>query len=143
MASLTAQLQESLRRDAAVRFSRAVRITTDRLDATTPVKTGRLKRSRRTTFTTGGNVLSAQIDYSARSPGGADYGKMLDEGLRPHRITARSGGVLRFVVGGRVLFRRSVNWRPGARANSHRGWLSRPTSQADWRLTLNRVFGGG
>lgn len=138
--SLAAQLAPAIRRDAATKFGRAVRIVDDRLDKTAPVKTGRLKRSRRTRLSTAGDLLSADIDYQARSrSGGGDYGEFLDEGVRPHVIRPRRAKVLRFVVGGRVVYARKVN-HPGT--NKHRGWFSRPTSSTDWRLVLDQVFPG-
>ena len=138
--SLTTELQRNLRRDAATKFARAVRIVDDRLDTRTPVRTGKLKRSRRTRLSTSGTAYTATIDFSARTPSGADYGQMLDDGLRPHVIRARRAKALRFVIGGEVLYRRQVNWRPGAGARRARGWFSRSTSKADWRLVLDQVF---
>lgn len=132
--SLAAQLAPSVRADAARKFARAVRIVDDRLDKSVPVKTGRLKRSRRTRLSTGGDLLSAEISYSV-SP---DYGQFLDEGVKPHVIRPRRAKVLRFVVGGKVVFARRV-MHPGTR--KHMGWFSRPTSAPDWRLVLDRVFG--
>lgn len=44
----------------------------------------------------------------------AKYAHAIDLGARPHKIRARRRKALRFVVGGRVLFRRSVN-HPGNR----------------------------
>ena len=127
------QLAKSIKRDAAIRFGRAVRIVDDRLDKTVPVRTGRLKRSRRTRLSTVGDVFSADISYNVTP----DYGQMLDEGTRPHVIRPRRARVLRFVVAGRVVYAREVH-HPGT--TKHRGWFSRVTSPADWRLVLDRVF---
>lgn len=132
--SIAAQLERSIRRDAAIKFTRAVDRTTDRLDKTVPVKTGKLKRSRKVRMSTAGTRFSATVSYPQ------DYGGYLDEGVRPHVIRPRRGKVLRFVSGGRVVYARKVN-HPGT--NKHRGWFSRPTSLADWRLVLSQVFGRG
>lgn len=130
--SLATELQAVKRREWATKFTRAVDRTTDRLDRTVPVKTGRLKRSRRVRISTTGSRFSATVEYTQ------PYGEMLDQGTRPHVIRPRRARVLRFVSGGRVVYTRRVN-HPGTR--KHRGWFSRPTSAADWRLTLNQVFG--
>lgn len=131
--SLAAQLTPIVKRDAATKFARAVSRTTDRIDRTVPVKTGALRRSRRVRISSGSTLLSAEIVYPL------DYGGFLDEGVRPHVIRARNAKVLRFRVGGKVLFRRQV-FHPGTK--KHMGWFSRPTSAPDWRLTLQQVFGG-
>lgn len=130
--SLATQLRPVVERDAARKFARAVDRVTDRLDAVVPVKTGKLKRSRRVRFSSG-RTLSAEIEYPP------DYGGFLDEGVKPHTIRPRNAKALRFIVGGRVVFARVVH-HPGTR--KHMGWFSRSTSAADWRLVLRQVFGG-
>ncbi len=50
----------------------------------------------------------------------------LEFGTRPHEIRARPGGVLRFTVGNRVVFARSVR-HPGTRPYL---WLSRAVQEA-------------
>lgn len=42
------------------------------------------------------------------------YADTIDGGARPHRIAAKNGKALRFVMGGKVMFRRSVN-HPGTK----------------------------
>lgn len=130
---LSAQLTPIVRREAATKFGRAVDRTTTRLDKTVPFKTGALKRSRRVRISTAGDLLTADVEYTKK------YGDYLDEGVRPHTIRPRNAKALRFVVGGRVVFAKVVH-HPGT--NKHRGWFSRIVSAADWRLTLNQVFGG-
>lgn len=46
--------------------------------------------------------------------GGVNYAMLHHDPTRPHEIRARRRQVLRFVVGGRVVFRRRV-WHPGTR----------------------------
>lgn len=67
--------------------------------------------------------LQAKTDWQiARTRGGrivkirntAKYAHAIESGARPHKITGRRGKKLRFVVGGRLMFRRSVN-HPGNR----------------------------
>lgn len=128
---LSAQLAPVIQRDAATKFSRAVDRVTQVLDKRAPVRTGKLKRSRRVSISSGGSLLSATIEYPLK------YGDYLDEGVRPHTIRPRRAKALRFVVGGRVVFARVVH-HPGT--NKHRGWFSRATSAADWRLVLAQVF---
>lgn len=133
MAGIGAQLAQRYQREAAIKFTRAVDRTTSRLDQTVPVKTGKLKRSRRVKITTTGTRFSALVEYTQ------PYGQYLDEGVRPHAIVARRASVLRFMGrDGNVVYRRKV-WHPGT--NKRRGWFSRPMSPTDWRLTLRQVFG--
>lgn len=44
----------------------------------------------------------------------APYARAVENGSRPHVIRAKNGGALRFVMNGRVMFRRSVN-HPGTK----------------------------
>lgn len=50
------------------------------------------------------------MDTGALIAGGAS--KLLEEGTRPHVITGKGGGFLRFEMNGQTMFRRSVN-HPG------------------------------
>lgn len=45
-----------------------------------------------------------------------DYAAAVNDGTRPHIIRPRNASVLRFVVGGRVVYARVVH-HPGTRAN--------------------------
>ena len=111
--SIGAQLARDYQREAAIKFTRAVDRTTAALDKRAPVKTGKLKRSRRVRITTTGSRFSATVDYTARAPGGFDYGEGLDEGLKPHTISAKPGGVLRFMGrDGKIVYRKKVFWKP-------------------------------
>lgn len=92
-------------------LTEAGRQVVQRAKVLAPVRTGRLRSSikaepprifsLRGSLTIGSNV---------------EYAGFVNDGTRPHRITPRrSGGVLRFVVGGRVVYARVVN-HPGTRA---------------------------
>lgn len=129
--TLSAQLRPVVEKDAAIKFTRAVDRVTQQLDRTVPVKTGKTKRSRRVSFTTG-RTLSALVEYTTPQ---ADF---TDKGTRPHTIRPRRAKVLRFVVGGRVVFARVVH-HPGS--TKHKGWFTNVTNAAAWRSALNGVFG--
>jgi hypothetical protein len=68
-----------------------------------------------------GDVIAGKA--GARRPGGGPrtVPEILDKGSRPHVIRARRRKALRFVVNGRVMFRRSV-MHPGTRGS---GFLTR------------------
>ena len=76
-----------------------------------PVLTGNLGRS----------LIEMPQEYSAlRVTGGVEtrgvpYAAAVHEGSRPHRIVARRAKALRFMMGGEVVFRKSV-WHPGTKA---------------------------
>ena len=131
--TIAAQLEKSIRQSSAIKFTRAVSLTTDRLDRVVPRKTGKLARSRKVRIAQRGNGFSAMIEY------GPEYGRYLDEGVRPRVLPRKREGVYRFRVGGRVVYTRGPIKLPGTK--KHMGWFSRPTSLADWSLVLRRVFG--
>lgn len=68
-----------------------------------------------------GDVIAGRA--GARRPGGGPrtVPEILDKGSRPHVIRARRRKTLRFVVNGKVVFRRSV-MHPGTRGS---GFLTR------------------
>lgn len=105
--------------EARRRVTDMTRATYNRAIILTPVKTGRLRTNNQfrvyaTGMTIRGEVYN-NLDYAAAVHNGAD----------PRRIYAKprpwkGGGALRFKAGGRVLFRKYVDW-PGTRP---RPWLA-------------------
>lgn len=75
-----------------------------------PVRTGHLGRSIREGEV---RVVGRNVHGSVRAD--ADYAVYVHQGTRPHVIRPRRAKVLRFPVGGRTVFARSVN-HPGTRA---------------------------
>lgn len=76
-----------------------------------PVRTGRLRASGKIVYSsTFGFRPKATIVFDV------DYAEMVHNGTRPHRISPkRPGGVLRFRMGGRVVYAKYVN-HPGTKA---------------------------
>lgn len=76
-----------------------------------PVDTGRLRSS--------GSVHYSSL-FSFRPKAtivfSVDYARYVNDGTRPHVIRPKNAKVLRFVVGGQVVFARVVH-HPGTRAN--------------------------
>lgn len=76
-----------------------------------PVDTGRLRSSGKVSYS---GLFSfrpkATIVFDV------DYAQMVNDGTRPHVIRPKNASVLRFVVGGRVVYARVVH-HPGTRAN--------------------------
>ena len=75
-----------------------------------PVDTGRLRASirveaRRTATLRSRFTIGSDVEYAA----------FVNDGTRPHIIRPRNAQVLRFVVGGRVVFAKVVH-HPGTRA---------------------------
>ena len=87
----------------AKRFLEAVSQT---VDGGTPVDTGNLLAANR--FSRNGNVVT--IENSK------DYAAPVHEGSRPHKIVPKNAQALKFNIGGKVVFAKSV-WHPGATAN--------------------------
>lgn len=75
-----------------------------------PVDTGRLRASIRVESR---RSLGFRTIYTVGSD--VEYAAMVNDGTRPHVIRPRRAQVLRFQVGGRVVFARVVN-HPGTRA---------------------------
>lgn len=122
----------AVRRDASTRIvPTAVRALTSDLDRHGPRRTGRMLRARRVRQFASGDTIGAELIYPSH------YAGYLDQGLRPHVIRARRARTLRFVVGGQVIFRREVNWRPGAGAARAKGWFSDRVKQ--WGRYLQRA----
>jgi hypothetical protein len=94
-------------------------------------QTGKLQRGTktRTVRTSGGKLL--RISNATR------YARSIEEGARPHKITARNANTLRFYTKGGVVFRRSVN-HPG---NKPYWFLRKATDVAGTRLERMLVDG--
>lgn len=73
-----------------------------------------------------------QVAATAIAP--TPQAKYTDEGTRPHVIRPRSKKVLRFKVGGRVVFARQVN-HPGFKGT---GWFS-DLGPREWHAALERA----
>ena len=78
--------------------------------------------------------LKSSMKHRITRPGGASkltlswpnpYAKFVEFGTRPHIISARPGRMLRFTVGGRVLFRKRV-MHPGTKPYlfGRRAWIA-------------------
>jgi hypothetical protein len=80
----------------------------NRSAALCPVDTGRLRASGSMRVGAFGSQVRGEVEYDA------DYALMVHDGTPPHVIRARRGQVLRFTVGGRVIYVRQVR-HPGTR----------------------------
>lgn len=105
--------------EARQRVVDMTRATYNRANILTPVKTGHLRS--KNAFRT----YTAGLTYRGEVYNNTDYAAAVHNGAEPRRIYARprpwkGGGALRFKVGGRVLFRKYVDW-PGTKA---RPWLA-------------------
>ena len=83
-----------------------------------PHDTGKLARSIHYSVTGADNLRVHLFD---RVP----YGKFVISGTRPHLIEARNAKALRFTVGGRVVFAKSVQ-HPGTKPNPYPKRAARP-----------------
>lgn len=105
-AALNRQMQDASRRELEI----AARQVVNRAKVLAPVDTGRLRasirvESRRTFTFRSVFTVGSDVEYAA----------MVNDGTRPHVIRPRNAQVLRFRVGGRVVFAKVVN-HPGTRA---------------------------
>ena len=81
------------------------------LKRTSPVDTGLMRQETRAREGGTANTISVTATVDT------DYAQMVSTGTRPHKITAKPGGVLRFQWHGRTVYFRSVN-HPGTRPNT-------------------------
>jgi hypothetical protein len=86
----------------------AVQAVYEEVARRTPVRTGRLRETLFARVEGGGVTARGVVGFTA------DYARPVEEGARPHVIRPRRAKVLRFVVGGRVVFAPIVN-HPGSR----------------------------
>ena len=87
----------------AKRFLELLRQT---VDGGTPVDTGELLSANR--YSRNDRVVTVE--------NAKDYAAPVHEGSRPHKIVAKKAKSLKFNIGGRTVFAKSV-WHPGATAN--------------------------
>ena len=136
--AVEAQLRRAVTARAIQVFTVAeTRMLTD-LDQAVPVKTGQLKRSRRSAARYGATSASVTIEYPPEARPGAgvvDVATFTDKGTRPHVSVPRRAKALRFTVGGRVIFARKVH-HPGTKGTR---WWSDRTTATKWREYLTRA----
>ena len=104
-----AQLNRTMTNASRAELREASRQVVNRARILAPVRTGRLRSSIRAEaprfFSLRGSVtVGSDLEYAA----------YVNDGTRPHIIRPRSKQVLRFNVGGRVVYARVVN-HPGTR----------------------------
>lgn len=107
--------------------SEACKVGKRQLRADAPVKSGDLRRSIRGGLTSS-QALSAEGEVVAEAP----YASYVEEGTEPHTILPRNASALRFEVGGKTVFAKSVN-HPGTKPND---FVSRSEELAS--ITLDR-----
>lgn len=100
-------------------LSTGLRVLRDIARGDAPVRTGKLRKTIRVFSKVNFGVVRATLMSGNRSKG-VFYAEMVGKGTKPHAISARKRGgrVLAFAVGGRVLFRRSIQ-HPGAKPNDY------------------------
>ncbi len=132
--SLRAQLEPTIRARAVAQTLRAGLIIGQRLDNAVPRDTGATARSQRIRPSVGARSVTISVEYPT------PLANILNDGPRAHVIRARRASVLRFVKGGRVVFARQVNWRPGAGVAKNKGWFTKTVTQAAWLAALRQAF---
>lgn len=129
--SIAAQLRPRIRAEGAAAMATAVETMSRAAEHAAPVDKGELRRSRRVS-----GIRSTATGFSATIQFTAPQAKWTEDGTRPHIIRARRGKVLRFVVGGRTVFARSVH-HPG---NKGTHWFTKTVTQARWAQALRAGF---
>lgn len=106
-----AALNRSIRGASRAELDTTSRQVVNRAKILAPVDTGRLRASIRVERR---RLLSLRSVYTIGSD--VSYAPMVHDGTRPHQIRPKNpGGVLRFRMGGRVVYAKVVN-HPGTRA---------------------------
>lgn len=107
-----AALNRSIRGASRAELDTTSRQVVNRAKILAPVDTGRLRASIRVERR---RLLSLRSVYTIGSD--VSYAPMVHDGTRPHRIDPKTpGGVLRFRMGGRVVFAKYVVRHPGTKA---------------------------
>lgn len=109
MAAGATELVKDMRQAAA----HASQVATRQMKAVVPVKSGDLQKSIEPRLRSTHTGAAGEINV------GEDYASYVKDGTKPHMIVAKNlgvGGTLRFEIGGRTIFRRSVN-HPGTKPN--------------------------
>jgi hypothetical protein len=97
-------------------------------------RTGALHRSQRFRQSFGALTPALTVEYIA------EHATYTEEGTRAHVIRAKRGKTLRFVKGGKVIYRRQVMWRPGPGVARNKGWFAkRSVSARAWHNILSDV----
>lgn len=104
-AALNRTLTNASRRE----LREASRQVVNRAKVLAPVRTGRLRSSIRAE-----PPRFFSLRASVKVGSDLEYAGFVNDGTRPHRIVARNAQVLRFRVGGRLVFVKAVN-HPGTR----------------------------
>lgn len=104
-----AALNRQLSRASRTELEISSRMVVNRAKVLAPVDTGRLRASIRVESR---RSLGFRTIYTVGSD--VEYAAMVNDGTRPHVIRPRRAQVLRFQVGGQVVFARVVN-HPGTR----------------------------
>jgi hypothetical protein len=81
-------------------------IVRDKANALTNRRTGRLIETSTVHTSLNSSAITTTVTWPAKSPRGFGYPYVVNYGRGP--VVAKAGGVLRFEVGGTVLFRKSV-----------------------------------
>lgn len=117
------------RRAAREEIEPGMRQALNRSRVLTPVDTGRLRSATRS------RIRNTLTGVTGELINDVEYAEMVHDGTAPHRITPRRrDGVLRFNIGGRVVYARYVN-HPGTQARPFLSQAMRETAQArGWRV---------
>lgn len=130
--SIQAQLAPVVRARALQKVNTARIRIEGNLDLRVPRRSGRLARSRRTRVLPGTQVIALQIEYPS------DVATWTDQGTKAHVIRARRASALRFFWPkvGRVVYFRSVRWKPGPGVARNKRWFRGAVTLTEWRKAL-------
>lgn len=105
-----AALNRTITNATRTELREAGRQVVNRAKVLAPVRTGRLRSSIRAEPP---RIFSLRGSLTVGSD--LEYAGFVNDGTRPHQIRPKNASVLRFVVGGRVVYAKVVN-HPGTRA---------------------------
>lgn len=121
-------LEEAVRARATELFERAVEATRQATADAAPTVTGQLAAGHRVeNMSDNGTVLSADLVVDP------EYAGYVAHGTRPHEIRPRNARVLRFEIGGEVIYATKVN-HPGTQPNPE--WWSEGALAERWTDAL-------